>query len=330
MARNRRRDSGPGALITFIILISVFSGLSELVLGGAFGLIGIFFEVIFPLLLVGGFLIAPFIFIAIAIKLIVDAIKKRRGTNTTNTVASTATPTISQKKLLRKIEKFFEKNQQLNIDDETYLVITDNKNVSLDTIDIYMREEYIGTLQDYFSAYPNSFNSLSNLINKYLNNKNLSETQVVEKIQKEIVKTFDKDCAFYIRELSQLKDGIENQQVTKGLEETIHHLQSIKKIEDEFTDSKNKTVKLYQYYLPMLTDIVSNYKRLSVNINNTADFKNSEDRLLKTTVLINGALNTISSSLVEDYYTELNVDMRTLESILKKDGLVDELQNQEG
>jgi len=61
-----------------------------------------------------------------------------------------------------------------------------------------------------------------------------------------------------------------------------------------------------------------------------ADFKNSEDRLLKTTVLINGALNTISSSLVEDYYTELNVDMRTLESILKKDGLVDELQNQEG
>ena len=80
----------------------------------------------------------------------------------------------------------------------------------------------------------------------------------------------------------------------------------------------------------MLTDIVNNYKRLSINVNNTADFKNSEDRLLKTTVLINGALNTISSSLVEDYYTELNVDMRTLESILKKDGLVDELQNQEG
>ena len=80
----------------------------------------------------------------------------------------------------------------------------------------------------------------------------------------------------------------------------------------------------------MLTDIVNNYKRLSLNVENNADFKNSEDRLLKTTVLINGALNTISGSLVEDYYTELNVDMRTLESILKKDGLIDELQNQEG
>ncbi len=330
MARNRRRDSGPGTLIYLIIFISLISGLAELVVGGAFGLLGFFFEFLFPLLIILGFLVAPFIFIAIGIKLIVDAFNKRKGTKTTTNVTSKANPTISHKRLLKKIDKFFEKNQQLNIDDETYLVITDKNNVSLDTIDIYMREEYIGSLKDYFNAYPNSFNSLSNLIDKYLNSKNLNEAQVVEEIKKEVAKTFDKDCAYYIRELSQLKDGIENQQVTKGLEETIHHLQSIKKIEDEFTDSKNKTVKLYQYYLPMLTDIVNNYKRLSLNVTNNADFKNSEDRLLKTTVLINGALNTISGSLVEDYYTELNVDMRTLESILKKDGLVDELQNQEG
>lgn len=330
MARNRRRDSNPGSILTIIILISIFSGLAELVLGGIAGLLGFFLEFIIPLLMILGFFVAPFIFIAIGIKLIVDAFKKKRGHSTSQTVSGTATPTVSHKKLLKKIDKFFQKNQQLNIDDETYLVLTDPENVALDTIDIYMREEYIGSLKDYFNAYPNSFNALSNLINRYLNTKNLNETQVVEEIKQEVKRTFEKDCAYYIKELSQLKDGIENQQVTKGLEETIHHLQSIKKIEDEFTDSKNKTIKLYQYYLPMLTDIVSNYKRLSINVNNTADFKNSEDRLLKTTVLINGALNTISSSLVEDYYTELNVDMRTLESILKKDGLVDELQNQEG
>ena len=46
-------------------------------------------------------------------------------------------------------------------------------------------------------------------------------------------------------------------------------------------------------------------------------------------MLINGALKTISSSLVEDYYTEMNVDMRTLESILKKDGLVDEMKKED-
>ncbi|HPW53165.1 MAG TPA: hypothetical protein PLI19_04830 [Erysipelotrichaceae bacterium] len=330
MARYRRKDSGPGSWLVIIILISVFSGLAEFVLGSAFGLLGLFFEVIVPLLMFAGILFAPLIFIGIGIKIIVDAIKKHRGVSTSKTVSSTATPTVSHKRLLKQINKFFDKNQQLNIDEETYLLLTDRNNVSLETIDIYMREEYIGTLKDYFNAYPNSFNSLSNLISKYLNAKNLNEKQVVEEIKKEVTRTFEKDCAFYIKELSQLKDGIENQQVTKGLEETIHHLKAIKKIEDEFTESKSKTVKLYQYYLPMLTDIVNNYKRLSLNVDSNADFKNSEDRLLKTTVLINGALSTISGSLVEDYYTELNVDMRTLESILKKDGLVDELQNQEG
>ena len=72
MARNRRRDSGPGTILTIIILISVFSGLAELVIGGAFGLLGFFFEFLFPLLVILGFLVAPFIFIAIGIKLIVD------------------------------------------------------------------------------------------------------------------------------------------------------------------------------------------------------------------------------------------------------------------
>ena len=238
MARNRRRDSNPGSILTIIILISIFSGLAELVLGGIAGLLGFFLEFIIPLLMILGFFVAPFIFIAIGIKLIVDAFKKKRGHSTSQTVSGTATPTVSHKKLLKKIDKFFQKNQQLNIDDETYLVLTDPENVALDTIDIYMREEYIGSLKDYFNAYPNSFNALSNLINRYLNTKNLNETQVVEEIKQEVKRTFEKDCAYYIKELSQLKDGIENQQVTKGLEETIHHLQAIKRIEDEFTDSK--------------------------------------------------------------------------------------------
>ena len=132
-----------------------------------------------------GFFVAPFIFIAIGIKLIVDAFKKKEAI-APQTVSGTATPTVSHKKLFKKIDKFFQKNQQLNIDDETYLVLTDPENVALDTIDIYMREEYIGSLKDYFNAYPNSFNALSNLINRYLNTKNLNETQVVEEIKQEV------------------------------------------------------------------------------------------------------------------------------------------------
>ena len=109
----------------------------------------------------------------------------------------------------------------------------------------------------------------------------------------------------------------------------IQYLNQINKIENEFNDSKKKTTKLYQYYLPMLKDILTSYIRLEKNASETDEGKESEDRLLKTIVLINGALKTISSSLVEDYYTEMNVDMRTLESILKKDGLVDEMKKED-
>jgi tRNA A-37 threonylcarbamoyl transferase component Bud32 len=75
----------------------------------------------------------------------------------------------------------------------------------------------------------------------------------------------------------------------------------------------------------MLSDILQNYNRLSSSGIESDDLTTSEDRLLKTIVLINGALKTISSSLTEDYYTDLKVDMKTLESVLKKDGLVDEI-----
>ena len=47
MARNRRRDSNPGSILTIIILISIFSGLAELVLGGIAGLLGFFLNSLF-------------------------------------------------------------------------------------------------------------------------------------------------------------------------------------------------------------------------------------------------------------------------------------------
>lgn len=205
MARYRRKDSGPGSWLVIIILISVFSGLAEFVLGSAFGLLGLFFEVIVPLLMFAGILFAPLIFIGIGIKIIVDAIKKHRGVSTSKTVSSTATPTVSHKRLLKQINKFFDKNQQLNIDEETYLLLTDRNNVSLETIDIYMREEYIGTLKDYFNAYPNSFNSLSNLISKYLNAKNLNEKQVVEEIKRKLPEPLKRTVLSILKNYHSLK-----------------------------------------------------------------------------------------------------------------------------
>ena len=236
-------------------------------------------------------------------------------------------------KLLKKLTKYFQNNQRLNIDEETYLVLTNPDNIALNTIDIYIRDEYIGNLKEYNDTYPFAFSSLASELIKYLNKKNKKEPNLAKQEKKEET-TSNKaqqktDCQYYINQFTQLQNNIKNTEIKTDLTQTIQYLNQINKIENEFNDSKKKTTKLYQYYLPMLKDILTSYIRLEKNASETDEGKESEDRLLKTIVLINGALKTISSSLVEDYYTEMNVDMRTLESILKKDGLVDEMKKED-
>ena len=45
---------------------------------------------------------------------------------------------------------------------------------------------------------------------------------------------------------------------------------------------------------------------------------------MKTLLLINEALKSITTSLTQEYFMDLSADMTTLETLLKKDGLVKE------
>ncbi|MGN1398426.1 MAG: hypothetical protein ACI4WG_00275 [Erysipelotrichaceae bacterium] len=316
MARNRKK-SGFDSIIGFIILIALINSF-----GGIFGFA---FELIFGLLAA----VVPIAFVALIVKLIKDASSAKKPGYSRSTTASSSTI----QNLLKKLTKYFQSNQRLDIDEDTYLVLANPDNVALNTIDIYIRDEYIGNLKEYNDTYPFAFSSLASELIKYLNKKNKKEPNLAKQEQKEEIaapiKDSKTDCQYYIDQFTQIQNSISNAEIKNDLGQTIQYLNQINKIENEFTDSKKKTTKLYQYYLPMLKDILTNYKRLEKNATLTEEGKESEDRLLKTIVLINGALKTISSSLVEDYYTEINVDMRTLESILKKDGLVDEMKKEE-
>lgn len=333
--RNNRDSSSILKILILFAMLTTFGGVFSFIedifilLAGAAG-------VILSLATLACFLGAPFL---IGYGIFKAFFGKEKNNNKTTKKAKVKSASIDNEALLKKLSQYFENNEVIHIDEETYLTITDKENISLKTIDIYMREEYIGSLQDYLTAYPNAYNQLADMLSQYLTKKakeakkkakNVESSETNVAIQKKgETKEVEKDAEYYINTLMKLNDQNPNQQITAGLNETCEFLRSIKKIEDEYPDSKTKTVKLYQYYLPMLADILANYNRLYETTANQADFKASEDRLLKTIVLINGALKTISSGLLEDYYSEINVDMRTLESILKKDGLVEDFK-QEG
>ena len=279
-------------------------------------------------------LAAPFLTVYAIVRIIKEITDKRKlenkRTNTRNTNSDEA-------KLLTSLRSYFKTDSRLYFDDETYITPSDPDKINLDTLELYIRDEYISNLSDYKVAFPNSFNTFTSMISDYLKRRKMTRKQTsspvsqntkpAEQTKKTEKKASSlKDAQYYIDTFEKLNSQISEEHITDDLKETVVYLQQIKKIEDTFPDCRSKTTKLYQYYLPMLVDILENYQRLSINADLHKEFKENEDRLIKTLVLINGALKTLIQNLCDEYYTELSVDMKTLEALLKKDGLAsDEL-----
>ena len=82
--------------------------------------------------------------------------------------------------------------------------------------------------------------------------------------------------------------------------------------------------KLYDYYLPILVGILEKYKKLQDVSIKSDEFKDCESQLIKTIILINEALKTIYEEMHEDDYMNINADIETLQTLLKKDGLTED------
>ena len=132
------------------------------------------------------------------------------------------------------------------------------------------------------------------------------------------------DTLKFIEKINQLNNEIDNEQITSGLNQTCALLKHISILEKKFPESQDKLTKLKQYYLPILLDILENYKQLNPSVHDHEEFKKSEERLIKTIILINEAIKTISVDMHEDDFMNLSADISTLEALLKKDGLVKE------
>ena len=331
-SRNERRKNG-SSIWKWFLLFMLMPGAFEL-LDGIINMgesiilllatiIGVLAAVVIPVGLVAGF-------ISLLMKLFRGSGKKtqKKARSATSITAST---------LLKDLQEYFTSHEKLDIDKDTYVICTSQAaETKLYDYDIIMNDEYVSDLQLFANSFPSGFNSFATMVDDMLKadkkkvRKKKKETAapVVQETTREAEKKVEEtsNCTYYIRTLESLNRDITNEQITSGLNDTVRYLHSIDAIEKEFPECKSKTTKLYQYYLPMLTDILKNYNRLNQTANMTDDFKANEDRLIKTIVLINGALKTISQSLTEDYNTDMKVDMKTLESVLKKDGLIDDMK----
>lgn len=296
---------------------------------GGFGLVtsivGDFFWLILSMVLglIGmGIALAPGIFMIWGLVKLIQKITGKGSSQSTSR---------KEKKLIRELTKYASNSYQIQINDEV-LIEMEKDPISLNNIAIYIRGEYISSLQEYKNAFPNAFNSMVDLILETIKKKPVQQQvkkEAVRDIKKETTKpqpqTVIKDADYFIDKFNKLDVIIEDEEISNGLVKCQEYLTQISKIEKEFPETREKTGRLYQYYLPMLVDILEEYIRLSENASNHKEFTESQQRLAKTIMLINSALESISVSLCQEYYSNMSVDIKTLEALLKKDGYGNEL-----
>lgn len=313
-------------IFPFILLIFIAPSLISSLIGGLFWAI----EAILPF--------AMIIFIGVMISMTVAGSKQNRSSRSSTSRNNKGKSSVREKSRFsnremamidRKLKDYFENNASLLIADDIALTTGKGLYTSVDDLYLTYRDERVVKLSEYKLSYREVYNQIADLLLEFA-----KEVPVKEKVSKkketessEEVKQPKKEepklstAVEYINRIDTLNKAIPNEEITNGLYQTCDLLKQIDLSNSEKKSEKLK--KLYDYYLPILVNILEKYHQLDSSPIKGEELETCKTQLIKTILLINQALKTIYSSLHEEDYMNLNADITTLQSLLKKDGLVD-------
>jgi len=144
-----------------------------------------------------------------------------------------------------------------------------------------------------------------------------------KKIQEKIEPTFKEKVNISKKQINYLKDmisKIDNQDVSKDLEEICKTANKIiTRIEEN--EIKNKSaVRFMEYYLPVCVKIVGRYDEIenqSLTSKDSKEFMNNTAKLLKAT---NKAFKRILNSLYQSELIDADAEMKVFNTMLTADG----------
>lgn len=221
-------------------------------------------------------------------------------------------------KIDKKLTSYFKNNMSLPIIEGISLTTQAGKFTNVDQLYLTYKDEKIIKLFDFKKKYGDVYLKIINLLLVFadkgdevlkaeVKNKNVSSGEKLSEGDK------------YIEKINELNDAIPQEEITNSLYQTCDLLKEVNLL-SETSGDKNKVNKLYDYYLPILISVLEKYKKLQDSSVKGSEFKECESQLIKTIILINEALKTICASMQETDYMNINADIDTLQSLLKKDG----------
>ena len=198
------------------------------------------------------------------------------------------------------------------------LTTQSGKFTTVDQLYLTYKDEKICKLCEFRNQYGDVYKKIMDLLLVFANK---GDDVLKADVQTQEIKPSKKlsDANKYIDEINKLNDAIPQEEITNGLYQTCDLIKQVDLLSENHKDN-NKITKLYDYYLPILVSALEKYKKLQDSKVKSDDFYQTEAALIKTIVLINEALKTICASMQEDDYMNINADVKTLQSLLQKDG----------
>lgn len=277
------------------------------------------FELLIPLVICG--VIGVFVYKKIKSSKKENTTSKTRRNDTVNYNTQKSKPDVvisnSQlSKIDKKLADYFKNNMSLPIVDDIALTPQNGKFTTVDQLCLVYKNEKIIRLVNFKKKYKDTYNEIMELLLAYSkSDKEMNKKETVTEVSKETIS----DAQKFIDKIDKLNNQIPQEEITNDLYQTCDLLKQIDLLKESKSD-KEKVRKLYDYYLPILVSVLENYKKLQDSPVHGEEFNKCETQLIKTIVLINEALKTMCSSLQEDDYMNINADISTLQSLLKKDG----------
>lgn len=221
-----------------------------------------------------------------------------------------------------KLKEYYSKHYQLPIFEDISLVTKNGTYTAFEELYIAKGDETIISLDEFGNNFPGTHAEIISLLKAFCRQeeKVMSAEVKMPEIKKEEVLS---DAQKYIEKINNLNVSIPQVEITNGLYQTCALLKQID-LASKKSSGDSKIEKLYDYYLPILLKILEDYKSLMDSGAKGEEFKKVESQLIKTIILINEALKTINNTMHEDDYMNISADITTLQSLLKKDGLVKE------
>ena len=309
------------------------------------GFIGFIFVIIILASLVSatGALFSGFFSVGIPILIIYTIIKafsKKKNKpvtsfKRTDTSANTSYLTsYQQNKINNTLRDYFESHDRLAVTGDITLRPINGQYTTIRDLAVYKGDDQVANLNEFKGNYGKFYRNVLDLLMIFsqqdvndikVNNKKEEKVEVKEAQPIKQTKPNEYDSANeYIDRINALNNDITSEEISNGLYQITSYLTQINLIEKKFPKTKEKLKKVYHYYLPILIGILDQYKNFQDTAKNTEEIKKSEDKLIKTIILINGALKKITETICADELVDLNANMTTLGMLLKNDGLVED------